>query len=231
MAGTLKPSHTLGPDPMTYRDPDALCLPMRPPQHAAPVGFPGRRKPAAQPHLAARLGRAVRQALQLFVTIVAWALGLGLVTGAIVLIATVTAPKHAATGPTAAAGQSAQNSVLSPKSESILWRTAHSHPGHIGYRVVAFTGHGNRKISHFVLSARLDWQLKWTYNCRSERAATGQFKLMGADFAADNATLRTMVEVAGTSGQGSASLQAAGARHYLVVRSGCSWSIKVVQVL
>jgi hypothetical protein len=217
MAAKFKPSHTLGPDPMRYRDPDALCLPMRAPQHAAPMGFrASRRGPAGQLRFASRLRRLARQAVQMFVTTLAWAAGLGLVTGAIVFVAMTTGPAHNTRG-------NAPDSVALPPG----WTGSSGSHGRkpVAYRVLAdFTGHGSSKTAHFDVRAAREWQLKWAYRCGAQ-SKSGRFQLL----AADRAILKASVQVTGQSGAGLASFKSSG-RHYLVVKSGCSWRIQVVQL-
>ena len=72
---------------MTNRDSDDLCLPPRAPQHAAPLGFRSRPSSAGQIRLPGRLRRLTRQVPHLLITTLAWATGLGLVVGAITLLA------------------------------------------------------------------------------------------------------------------------------------------------
>jgi hypothetical protein len=81
---------------MTNRDSDALCLPVRPPQHAAPISFLGRSGSPRQPHLPGRLRRLSRQVRQLLIMTLAWATGLGILVGAVTLVAMATGSSHAA---------------------------------------------------------------------------------------------------------------------------------------
>jgi hypothetical protein len=210
---------------MTNRDSDALCLPARPPQHAAPVSFLRRRGSPRQLGAFGRASRLTRQVLRLFITLVAWTAGLSLVIGSIVLVATVTAPRHAA-----------PPVKLAPQDNSLR-------PVHFGERQVsgdaakrpsyqvlaAFSGHGSRRTAQFHVKARLPWQLRLTYSC-AQRASTGQFTVLRADTAAGREThSSTGIEEDATSGHGSAWFKPSSHQHYLVVISACSWHIKVVQ--
>jgi hypothetical protein len=214
---------------MTYRDSDALCLPARPPQHAAPVSFLRRRGSPRQLGESGWLRRLTRQVLQLFLTFVAWATGLGLVIGSIVLVATVTAPTGA--GPLKAVSRgdtslqrTVQNPVQYPAGANS--GAAARHPGN--QVLAAFSGHGNRTTRQFIVRGRQPWQLRWTYRC-GQHVRGGRFILQLANMAAGQATIRTSVDMNATSGHGSASLKASGHRHYLNVLSACSWSVTVVQ--
>ena len=202
---------------MRYRDSDASCLPARVPEHAAPVRFLRRPRSPGLPRVAAAIRRVTRQALRFFVTTVAWATGLGLVTGAIVLIATATAPEHAV--PPA--------SVLGRGDQNALPQLAPGTP--VDYRVLAvFSGHGNGRTAKFSVKARLQWQLRWTYRC-APQADAAQFTLLRADLGPGHPTFKRTTEDFARSGRGSEWLRATGHRHYLKVISACSWRVKVVQ--
>jgi hypothetical protein len=202
---------------MRYRDSDELCLPARAPEHAAPVRFLRRRRSPRRPRVAVRIHRVTRQALRFFIMAIAWATGIGLVTGSIVLIATVTAPEHALS-PASGLGRGDQNSV--PQ--------ATPHTG-VDYRVlVAFSGHGDRKTREFSVKASLQWQVRWTYRC-APRADAAQFTLLRADMGPGHPTIRRTTEDFGRRGRGSAWLHATGHQYYLEVISACSWRVKVMQ--
>ena len=207
---------------MTYRDSDALCLPARAaPQHAAPVSFLRRRGSPGRPGLFSWLGRLTRRVLRLCITLVAWTAGLGLVIGSIVLIATVAGPQQAGPPPkTAPQGASLRPARYGATEQS---GTTAKH-----YQVLAaFSGHGNRRTAHFNVKARLRWQLRWTYRC-GPQADAAQFVLLHADMGPGQQTITTTEDFA-ASGHGLVWLRPSSHRHYLVVRSACSWHIKVMQ--
>jgi hypothetical protein len=206
---------------MRYRDSDALFLPARVPEHAAPVRFLRRRRSPRQPGVAHRIHRLTRQVLRFCVTAIAWATGLGLVIGSIVLIATVTAPRHAAPS-VSALRPGAQNSArqLTPH---VAVSPAPD------YRVVAaFSGHGDRTTGYFSVKARLQWQLRWTYRRCAPQTDEAQFTLLRADMGPGQPTISTTTEDFTRSGRGSAWLRATGHQYYLEVISACSWHVKVV---
>jgi len=210
---------------MNYRDSDASCLPPRPPQHAAPVSFLRRRRSPRRPGLVGRLGRLTRHLVQLFVTVVAWATGLGLVIGSIVLIATVAAPDQAGP-PVKLVPQGTGSSLLpahygaTPESGAAAARSS--------YRTLAtFSGRGDRRTGHFHVKARLRWQLRWSYRC-SEQADAGHFLLLRANVGPGEQAVATTEDFA-ASGHGLVWLRPTSQRHYLVVRSACSWHIRVLQ--
>jgi hypothetical protein len=208
---------------MTYRDSDALCLPARPPQHAAPVSFLRRRGSARQPGLFGLLGRLTRRVLRLFITFVAWTAGLGLVIGSIVLIATVAGPKQAGPPP-----KTAPQGVGSSLRPAQYGATPQSGTAARHYQVLAaFSGHGNRRTKHFDVKAKLRWQLRWTYRC-GRQAEAAQFVLLRADMGPGQQAITTTEDFA-ASGHGLVWLKPSSHRHYLVVRSACSWHVKVVQ--
>jgi hypothetical protein len=160
-----------------------------------------------------RLRRLVRQMLQLLITAMAWAAGLGLVTGWIVLVATATAPRQ-----------------LSARADgnALPHLTPHM-AGSPGYQVLAhFSGHGNRTTAHFTVKANLQWQVQWTYRCGPQTGAT-QFELLRADMLPGRATIRTTTDDFAARGRGEAWLMATGHQHYLKVISACSWRVRVLQ--
>ncbi len=212
---------------MTYRDSDSLCLPARPPQHAAPVSLL-RRRPAGQLGVFGRLRRLTRQALQLFITVVAWATGLGLVIGSIVLVATVTAPRQSTT-----LGARNSDSAIQRKLQSGGQQTG---PVRGHYQVVAtFSGSGDQTTRHFTVKASQRWQVQWTYRCPAEADAgptDTEFTLLRADMAAaDEATVSTAADEFAASGRGSVWLGPGTHQHYLVVISACSWHVRVKQAV
>jgi hypothetical protein len=202
---------------MRYRDSDELCLPARAPEHAAPVRFLKRRRSPGRPRVAGRIRRATRQVLHFFITAVAWATGLGLVIGSIVLIATATGPEHAVP-PASPSGRGDQNTLpqLTPRTPA-------------EYRVLAaFSGHGDRKTAEFSVKGSRQWQLRWTYRC-APKAAAAQFTLLRADMGPGHPTIRRTTEDFARRGRGSEWLRATGHHHYLEVISACSWRVKVLQ--
>jgi hypothetical protein len=206
---------------MRYRDSDALFLPARVPEHAAPVRFLRRRGAPRQPRVARRIRQLTRQTLRFFVTALAWATGLGLVIGSIVLIATATAPRHTVP-PVRTLRPGDQYSVpqLLPHA---------SVPPAPGDKVVAaFSGDGDRTTRYFRVAARRRWQLRWTYRC-APQANEAQFTLLRADIGPGQPSISTTTEDFTRSGRGSAWLRATGHQYYLEVISACSWHVKVVQ--
>ena len=208
---------------MTYRDSDALFLPARRPQHAAPVSLLRRRGSPEQPGAS---GRLTRQVLKLFMMFVAWATGLGLVISSIVLVATVTAPTHGTptlkVSPQDAGSRLHQVQYGARSSSGAAVR-------HRPYQVLAaFSGHGNQKTARFNVKARQAWQLRWTYRCPA-RDDDGQFTLQ-TDTGPEQATITTAGGFA-ASGHGLVWLTPTTHRHYLVVRSACSWRVKVTQAV
>jgi hypothetical protein len=206
---------------MRYRDSDALFLPARVPEHAAPVRFLSRRRSPRQPGVAYRIHRLTRQVLHFCVMAIAWATGIGLVIGSIVLIATVTAPGHA--GP--------PGSALRPRDQnSVPQLTPHvAVSAAPGYRVLAaFSGRGDRTTGYFSVKAKLRWQLRWTYRRCAPQADEAQFTLLQADMGPGQPTISTTTEDFTRSGGGSAWLRATGHQYYLEVISACSWHVKVV---
>jgi hypothetical protein len=205
---------------MTYRDSDAMCLPARPPQHAAPVSFLRRRGSPGPPGLFSWLGRLTRSVLRLFITVLAWTAGLGVVIGSVVLIATVAGP-----------GQAGPPLTESPQGATLL-RPQYGATPQSGtakrYLVLdAFSGHGNSRTRHFNVKGKLRWQLRWTYRC-GRQAGAARFVLLRADSGHGQQTFRTTEDFA-ASGHGLVWLRPTSLGHYLVVRSACSWQIKVVQ--
>jgi hypothetical protein len=209
---------------MTNRDSDALWLPARPPQHAAPVRFLRLSGSPEQLGAFGRLRRLTRQVLQLFITLVAWATGLSLVIGSIVLVATVTAPRYAP--PTIKVAP--QDNFLRPVQDGGREPSGNAakRPGQ--QILAAFSGHGSRRTVQFNVKARLPWQLRWTYTC-ARRASAGQFTVLRADMTAGREPRTTGIEEDATSGHGSAWFKPGSHQDYLVVISACSWHIKVVQ--
>jgi hypothetical protein len=206
---------------MRYRDSDALFLPARMPEHAAPVRFLRRRRSPRKPGVASRIHRLTRQVLRFFVTALAWATGIGLVIGSIVLIATATAPRYAV--PPVSALRPGEQNFVPQLVPHVSISTAPS------YRVLdAFSGDGNRTTRYFSVRARRRWQLRWAYRC-APQADEAQFTLLKADMGPGQPTISTTTEDFTRSGRGSAWLRATGHPYYLEVISACSWRVKVVQ--
>jgi hypothetical protein len=208
---------------MTNRDSDALCLPARPPQHAAPVSFRRRRGLPGRPGVFGRLRRLTCQVLQLFITFVAWAAGLSLVIGSVVLVVTVTEPRQAAP----AIKVSRQDDPLRQVQDGERPTSGDAARSPYHQVLVAFSGHGSRTTARFNVKTRLRWQLQWTYHCGAG-ADGGHFKLLRADLGPGQEPVTTTDEFA-TSGHGLVWLTPTGPRHYLVVQSACSWHIEVLQ--
>ena len=220
---------------MTYRDSDALFLPARAPQHAAPLGLPIRRSFAALPRLFSWLRRLARQVLQLFITTLAWAAGLALVIGSIVLVAAATGPRHTPLSARHAADSSPRHSLSFYDQKSRASQSVRTNSGGAGWAdlnrvLVTFSGNGNRTTRHFKVTAHHAWQLQWAYRCSSQ-AGAAQFELLQADIGPGRATVSPTTEDFAASGRGSALLKATSHQHYLMVISACSWSVKVVQAV
>jgi hypothetical protein len=209
---------------MRYRDSDALFLPARVPEHAAPVRLLRRRGSPRRPGVARRIHRLTRQVLHFFVMTIAWATGLGLVIGAIVLIATVTAPRNAV--PPVSALRPGEQDFVPQLSPHVALSAAGD------YRVLAtFSGHGDRTTPDFSVKANRRWQLRWTYRSCAPAADEAQFTLRQADMGPGQPSISTTTEDFTRSGRGSAWLRATGNQYYLEVISACSWHVKVVQAL
>jgi hypothetical protein len=110
---------------MTNRDSDTSCLPPRAPQHAAPLGFHSRPSSGGQVLSPGRLRRLSRRVHKLLITTLAWGTGLGLVVGAIMLVAMATDLSHAA--PTQGAPQFAGAGMLHGLPYAAAARGASSH--------------------------------------------------------------------------------------------------------
>jgi hypothetical protein len=225
---------------MRYRDSDAPCLAPPAPQHAAPFGFRSRRRPAAKGGVASPIRRLTRQLLQLIIMALAWAAGLGIVVGSIVLVVMTTAPGHTmpqrglARQDPASQHPAPYSAALGPGRQAATARSAgRAGIGTAGRSVdqvlAVFSGRGDRTTGHFQVRARQAWQLQWTYHCPGTVGAA-QFTLLKADMAAANrATLSTSIEEYAASGHGLARLAPTSDEHYLVVISDCSWRIEVLQ--
>ena len=140
------------------------------------------------------------------------------------LIASVAGPKQA--GPPPKTAPQDVGSTLRPPQ---FGATPQSGTAAKRYQVLAaFSGHGNRRTKHFDVKAKQRWQLRWTYRC-GRNADAAQFVLLRADTGPDQQTITTTTEDFAASGHGLVWLKPSSHRHYLVVRSACSWQIKVVQ--
>jgi hypothetical protein len=224
--------------PMNYRDPDGWLLPSRNPQHAAAFCFPN---PAR---------RHARRALRLIVVAGPWAAGLCLVIGSIVLVATAAAPNRALPHLTAAAQRTALAAATQQRrshgtgpvgrpgparSDSAAQRASAGRQGEpagsaSSYQVLAaFTGQEDVMTRHFTVRTGVPWELQWSYACPAGLPA-GQLIVEDAGGAAAGQTAAgASIDEIGIGGDGATWLNPNGTRHYLVVISTCSWTIKVVQ--
>ena len=148
------------------------------------------------------------KALRLFVTTGSWAAGLCLVIGLIVLVASASAPGRAA--PRLASARQADASDPAA-------------PAPAAHVLATFTGRGNRTTPTFTVRAHDRWQLRWSYRCPGH---PGQLIVADSDGAG---TSGASIDQTGIGGTGSTWLTSSRSRHYLIVISTCSWTMKAVQ--
>lgn len=193
---------------MTNRDTDQWRLPLRPPQHAAPVGLPVRRRARRVP---------ARRGIWAAIPLTA---GLCLAIAAVIVVAALS-PHGTAHGKL---GQGQKQVHLgaslppgpTPSTSPVL--SAHR-------RRLVFSGNGDLSTRQFIVVAHSELRLRWAYHC-PERASAGLFDVEDA-VGGRLTSIDGTIETTGAGGQGISLVSAAAlpTRHYLVVTSSCSWRI------
>lgn len=197
---------------MFYPDPGAWRLQSRDPRHAASLALPS------------PLRRHAHQALRLFVTAGIWAAGLCLVIGSIMFVATIAAPDHAEDLSAVTHSGPAQANAVRLPGHAGLSAAGPARTGFLTPEIAQFSGHGDRFTPRFWVSAGVPWKLLWAYRCAT--GPHGQFIVADAGGAT---ALGASISESGTAGHGITRFGPDGRSHYLVVLSGCSWTMKVVQ--
>lgn len=206
---------------MTYHDPYHWPQPDHLPRHAA----------------APRLLRpSYQRALRLLVAAGIAAAGLCLVIGAVALVAATGAPSRGATlTPTAhqsaalrsdqagAGGGRAGATNRSRASTAAASRTdsGGSSPARPAL-LLGLAGDGSEVTRRFRLVGPGSWQLSWSYHdCRGPGPRRTAFLVTDGS--------ATGIDLAGSgpAGHGATSAYADPGWHHLVIRSGCSWAIRV----
>jgi hypothetical protein len=92
--------------------------------------------------------------------------------------------------------------------------------------MAGFSGTGDATTSAFRVRRQADLHLRWTFRCPSGTEA-GTLQIQDVD-----ATTRSVdgsIEDMGTAGRGTAVVYPGGADKFLVVTSGCSWTVRAIQ--
>jgi hypothetical protein len=89
--------------------------------------------------------------------------------------------------------------------------------------VRTFAGTGNRETGSFRVGPHRRWGLEWTYHCP---AVTPAGRLIIAEGDAPRSGVG--VSAAGATGHGSAWTYSDDRRHYLLVVTGCAWTVRVI---
>ncbi|HEY2504908.1 MAG TPA: hypothetical protein VGI58_00185 [Streptosporangiaceae bacterium] len=92
--------------------------------------------------------------------------------------------------------------------------------------LAAFAGHGNLTTRAFSVTAQRSWQLRWSYACRAGRRGDS-FRFRVATEGKRGGLLGPEIGQTGPSGHGVSVHEPDAARHYLVVRSTCAWTVQV----
>lgn len=216
---------------MTYHDPDAW-----PPPHMPRHAMPNRRR-RRRPRQSATPG--LRGA-------VPWAIGLCSVVAAVMVVAALSPPartgkteEDSATqklanqpstpSPTSAskAHSAAPGAATQPALALLGSNTAQHHGATWHWQVRAgFSGTGDVTTPTFRVRQQADLHLRWTFRCPSGTQA-GTLEIEDVDASTRN--VDGSVEDTGIAGRGTAVIYPGGADRFLVVRSGCSWTVKAVQ--
>ena len=143
-----------------------------------------------------------RRALRLFVTAGCYAAGLCLVLALVAMVAAMTAPGHAS-------GLAADDKVRD---------TVHRPPV-----IQALTARGDGRFSTTV---RGPWRLRWSFgSCRPTGAAGYLFVRQTGPAAAG----RTILDRRGRAGDGTTRWFRGTGTHHFLVRSDCTWTMRVQQ--
>lgn len=188
---------------MTYHTPHGWRVTARGPLHAAAAGG------------SAPLRRQLRRALRLFVAAGAWGAGLCLIVGSVALVAEASGggrPSHVTATPRAYHLGTGAPDLGSRTGRRPLSRLA----------LARFDGTGNAVTREFQVAPDSNWLLAWSYRCPAWRP--GRRLLIRQNGAAGSGLI---VSAAGDAARGSTWTYSAASQHYLVVTSGCSWTIQV----
>jgi hypothetical protein len=188
---------------MTYQTPHGWRVTARGPLHAASAGSPA--------YLRLRL--RLHKALRLFVAAGAWGAGLCLIIASVALVAEASgsgSPDHV----------TATSRAYHLKQGGPADRQAPSQP--IRVTLARFAGTGGTVTRAFRVASASRWQLTWSYHC-AEAQPAGQLQIRQGGAAGGG----LIVSAAGRAARGSTWTYSTASTHYLVVTTGCAWTIEV----
>lgn len=220
------------PGLMTYHDPDAWPPPHMP-RHAMPTHH-RRRRPRQSP------APGLRGAIP-------WAIGLCSVVAAVMVVAALSPPARTGrtdedsvrqspagqpNSPSPASGSGAARSAP-PAADTqpgmaLLGSNAAGHDGAAWHWEVmaGFSGTGDVTTATFRVRQQADLHLRWSFRCPSGTEA-GALEIQDVDAA--TRSVDGSIEDTGTAGRGTVVIYPGGAHKFLVVTSGCSWTVRAVQ--
>lgn len=193
---------------MTRQAPYGWPQPPHAAQHAAP------RRPSTQ------LGQHAGRALRLLAAAGTGAAGLCAIVGSLALVVSATEPAratHAAARPQASRGAAAH-----PDAERRAGTgPAGTGPAGTGQPPAVFTGRGSRTTRQFTIGGNGNWTLQWSYSCQAS-GHRGSFAVRE-----DGTDPLSGVSVSqhGTAGHGVTRTERDTGTHYLVISSGCAWTL------
>jgi hypothetical protein len=92
--------------------------------------------------------------------------------------------------------------------------------------MAGFSGTGDLTTAAFRVREQADLHLRWSFRCPSGTEA-GTFEIQ--DVNAATRSVDGSIEDTGTAGRGTAVIYPGGDHKFLVVTSGCSWTVRAVQ--
>jgi hypothetical protein len=186
--------------------------PRRRPRHAAPSrpARPYRLRDRRATRLLAIAGSAV--------------VGLGLVVGAVALVAEITA-LPSASHVTVTAGQKPARHLAAGPPPGGRPSGGAERLGAPGSLVIAqFAGHGQSRTPRFTMTGHGTWRIEWSYDC-SALGRPGTFIITAIDAGIPRSRL---VDQTGPGGHGITSAYPDAATDYLTVDSRCAWTLRVL---
>lgn len=147
--------------------------------------------------------------------------GLGLIVGAIALVAEITALPSAA-HVSATVRQKPSLRLAAPPPGRAPGADRLGAPG--SELIARFAGHGSSRTRKFRVAGQRTWRIGWSYDCPAP-GHPGTFVVTVVDAGTPRAT---PVDQTGQSGQGVAPAQAGPGTYQLAVSSGCAWTVQAL---
>jgi hypothetical protein len=189
---------------MTYHTPHGWRVTAHGPLHAASAGSPA----------TLRLRLRLHKALRLFVAAGAWGAGLCLIIASVALVAEASgsgSPDHV----------TATSRSYHLKQGGPAGTPTARQPSRV--TLARFADTGDTVTRAFRVASASRWQLSWSYRCAAGQPG-GQLQIRQGGAAGGG----LIVSAAGRAARGSTWTYSTASTHYLVVTTGCAWTIEVV---